>query len=125
MTHLLMIDPNPVLRREALLWSTESGYPTQVVRTVEDALEDMPTSVDVVVLNVENSLTQAERMIRMLKQDERTATLPLLVCTWSTQIQQLAKWVLLGADRTLQHPIERPSFLQALAALIGRESAQS
>lgn len=89
MPRILVVDPNLTLRSEVLKWPTVTGYRTRVVRTLGDAMPQVtsPTSVD---LSYSTSST-AKRRIRMLKQDDRTATLLLLVCTGSTRITQLSK----------------------------------
>jgi CheY-like chemotaxis protein/anti-sigma regulatory factor (Ser/Thr protein kinase) len=82
---------------------------------VELARHDPP---DIIVLDLDLPDMTGEQVLDTLKHDVRTERIPVVILTASVGVDQGPRLLELGASSFLTHPLDAPSFLAALDAVL-------
>jgi len=123
--NILIAEDEPALR-ENLQWMLEmEGYEVRVACDGLDALERARhTRPDLILSDVMMPRLDGYELLRALREDPATATIPVIMLTAKADLQDVRAGMNLGADDYLTKPCRREDMLEAIRARLVRSALQ-
>lgn len=119
---ILLVDDEPDLAQLVSLRLKAAGYEVQVAYDGQQAIDQVKKSrPDLVILDLMLPKIDGYKVCRLLKFDERTRTLPILIFTARAQVEDVTLATECGADAYLTKPFDAEALLSKLAELLGGE----
>jgi CheY-like chemotaxis protein len=112
---VLIVDDEPDLRRMLRLICENAGYHVTEATNGAAALERVALSQpDLIVTDLMMPVMNGNKLIQRLRQDPKTAVIPVLEVTGNPDAAE-------GADATLSKPLEPHRLLDTMASLLKGE----
>jgi CheY-like chemotaxis protein len=112
---VLIVDDEPDLRRMLRLICENAGYHVTEATNGAAALERVALSQpDLIVTDLMMPVMNGNKLIQRLRQDPKTALIPILEVTGNPDAA-------VGADATLSKPFEPRRLVEAMTALLKRD----
>lgn len=114
---ILVVDDETTISSYLQRKLTKLGYSVSVAEDGEKALE-LAFSVlpDIILMDVKLPKLTGTVVCRKLKEDQRTAAIPILLLSAKAQPAEIQEGLAAGADRYLCKPISFPDILSELRA---------
>jgi len=113
---ILVVDDEPNIRHLLKLWLTDAGYRvTEAADGVQALAEARRQRPDLIILDVMMPGVSGFDVTSVLKADERTADIPILILSI---IEDRQRGLRLGADEYLTKPVNTEDLLQTIADLL-------
>ncbi|OGU05572.1 MAG: two-component system response regulator [Geobacteraceae bacterium GWC2_58_44] len=120
---LVVEDEESLLKLESILF-TSKGYQVTGVRDGNAALEAISCHrPDLVVLDVMLPGLDGFEVCRVIKEDPRTSSIPVLMLTAKKSSIDLERGRLAGADAYITKPFKSVKVLEVIAGLLGARHA--
>ncbi|MHB8612725.1 MAG: response regulator [Candidatus Dormibacteraceae bacterium] len=121
---ILVVDDTPFIRELLRLILEDGGYEVIEAQHGGAALQQMQRSVpDLVVTDLMMPVISGPQLVRHLRSDARTASVPILILSSNPNAAEIAS----NADATLGKPFDRASLVAIVESLVGpiREEKQA
>ncbi|MDO8730755.1 MAG: response regulator [Candidatus Omnitrophota bacterium] len=126
-TRLLLVDDEPDLVQMVSVRLKAAGYEISTAYDGQEALEKVKEShPDLMILDLMLPKLDGYKVCRLLKLDERTRGIPILIFTARAQVEDVTLATECGADAYLTKPFEAKVLLgklQELLAAVGKARA--
>lgn len=129
---VLVVDDEPMTRTLLHLMLAPADCEITEAEDGLDALEKIEQRLpDVIILDVMMPRMDGLTLCRQLRQNERTAHLPIILLSAKSQVEAVQEGLLAGADKYLTKPVARRDLVNSIEELLvnsvpqGRESAHS
>lgn len=123
MKRILIVEDDPDLVALARRWLERDGYQVEHVATGPAALEALARSdlPDIVLLDVMIPKIDGFEILRSIRAEARTRTLPVIMVTSFTRDKDVARGRELGATDYIVKPVMELDFLERIAAALARK----
>ena len=123
---ILVVDDTEANRYVVTRHLVRNGYTVDEAGNGHDALEmAVTTAPDLIVLDIRLPDINGFEIARRLREDERTASIPILHLSASfTDAASMARGLDNGADGYLTHPVDPPVILATVRALLRARTAE-
>jgi DNA-binding response OmpR family regulator len=124
MKRILIVDDDPDLVALARRWLERDGYKVEHAATGPAAFEALAKESlpDIVLLDVMLPKIDGFEILRSLRANERTRTLPVVMVTSFTRDKDVARGRELGATDYIVKPVMELDFLQRIAGALAGPS---
>jgi DNA-binding response OmpR family regulator len=123
---ILLVDDEPDLVRVVSLRLKASGYDVDVAYDGHQAIEKIKGNhPDLVILDLMLPKLDGYKVCRLIKFDERTRNIPVLIFTARAQAEDVALATECGANGYLNKPFSPDALLSKLKELLGGVQASS
>lgn len=124
--HLMLVDDEPDLVQIVLVRLKAAGYEVSIAYDGQEALEKVrKAQPDLMILDLMLPKLDGYKVCRLLKFDEKTRAMPILIFTARAQVEDVTLATECGADAYLTKPFEAKALLakiQELLAATGKVS---
>jgi CheY-like chemotaxis protein len=122
---ILIADDDPVQRLLVAATLEKSGFRVEQVNDGAAALERILAGEEcaLLVTDLQMPKMDGDTVIRKLRADSRTATLPVIVLTGSSEASRESELIELGADDYIRKPVEPPLLTARVRAALRRAGA--
>lgn len=118
-TRLLLVDDEPDLVQMVSVRLKAAGYEVSTAYDGQEALEKVKEShPDLMILDLMLPKLDGYKVCRLLKLDERTRGIPILIFTARAQVEDVTLATECGADAYLTKPFEAKVLLGKLQELL-------
>ena len=118
-TRILLVDDEPDLVQMVSARLKAAGYEISTAYDGQEALEKVKESrPDLMILDLMLPKLDGYKVCRLLKFDERTRGIPILICTARAQVEDVTLATECGADAYLTKPFEAKVLLSKLQELL-------
>jgi len=126
MTHALVVDDDPDLRTLVRVVLEPRGFDVTEANTGGEALVTLHTDQlpDVVVLDVQMPDLDGWETLAAIRSQQRTATVPVILCTVRAQQPDVERGWALGCDGFLPKPFSISQLLDQVTAVCERTAAE-
>jgi len=126
MTHALVVDDDPDLRTLVRVVLEPRGFDVTEANTGGEALVALHTDElpDVVVLDVQMPDLDGWETLAAIRSQQRTATVPVILCTVRAQQPDVERGWALGCDGFLPKPFSIGQLLDQVTAVCERSAAE-
>ena len=119
---ILLVDDEPDLVQLVSLRLQAAGYEVQTAYDGQQAIEQVKKNrPDLMILDLMLPKIDGYKVCRLLKFDERTQNLPILIFTARAQAEDVTLATECGADAYLTKPFDASTLLSKLGELLGAE----
>ena len=119
-TCILLVDDEPDLVQMVSFRLTASGYEVITAFDGQQALDQVKKGKpDLIILDLMLPKLDGYKVCRLLKFDERTKSIPVLIFTARAQVEDVTLATECGADAYLTKPFEAKVLLDKLQELLG------
>ena len=119
-THILLVDDEPDLVQMVSVRLKAAGYNVAVAYDGQQALDYVKqTRPDMIILDLLLPKLDGYKVCRLLKFDERTKGIPILIFTARAQVEDVTLATECGADAYLTKPFEAKTLLSKIQDLVG------
>jgi two-component system alkaline phosphatase synthesis response regulator PhoP len=123
--HILVVDDEPDLLELVHYTLTRASYQVVCVKSGEEAMAQVRSQPpDLVVLDVLLPGLDGLEICRLLKQDPRTASLPIIMLTARSEEADIVAGLELGADDYLTKPFSPRVLMARVKAVLRRKRAK-
>lgn len=117
---VLLVDDEPDLVQMVSVRLTAAGYEVVPAYDGQQALDQVKQNrPDLIILDLMLPKLDGYKVCRLLKFDERTKTIPVLIFTARAQVEDVTLATECGADAYLTKPFEAKTLLDKLQELLG------
>jgi chemosensory pili system protein ChpA (sensor histidine kinase/response regulator) len=117
---IMVVDDSLTMRKVLGRLLTREGYHVLTAKDGMEALQMLQDELpDAVVLDIEMPRMDGFELARNIRDDQRTAALPLIVVSSRTAEKHRAVAKEIGIDAYLGKPVQDEALLEAIAALLG------
>ncbi len=117
---VLLVDDEPDLVQMVSVRLTAAGYEVVPAYDGQRALDQVKQNrPDLIILDLMLPKLDGYKVCRLLKFDERTKTIPVLIFTARAQVEDVTLATECGADAYLTKPFEAKTLLDKLQELLG------
>lgn len=121
-TRILLVDDEPDLVQMVLVRLAASGYEVIPAYDGQQALNQVEQAKpDLIILDLMLPKLDGYKVCRLLKFDERTKDIPVLIFTARAQVEDVTLATECGADAYLTKPFEAKTLLEKIQQLLGVE----
>lgn len=121
---ILLVDDEPDLVQLVSMRLTSAGYEVEVAYDGQEALEKVKQSKpDLMILDLMLPKMNGYKVCRLLKFDERTKEIPILIFTARAQVEDITLATECGADAYLTKPFEAKVLLAKIQELLAGGAA--
>lgn len=125
MHKVLIVEDDAVSAELARSVLEKNGYKVSVTATAEDALKRVSSSPpDVVILDLQLPGMSGMRFCKIVKEDAKTASLPIIMLTTQNRESQKVEGLDTGADDYITKPYSPKELIARVAALLRRVERQ-
>ena len=118
-SHLLLVDDEPDLVQVVSMRLKAAGYEVSIAYDGQEALDQVRKSrPDLMILDLMLPKLDGYKVCRLLKFDERTRSIPVLIFTARTQAEDVSLATECGADAYLTKPFEAKVLLDKIQQLL-------
>ena len=120
-TRILLVDDEPDLVQMVSVRLTSAGYEVMKAYDGQEALEKVKKEAhpDLIILDLMLPKLDGYKVCRLLKFDERTRAIPILIFTARAQVEDVTLATECGADAYLTKPFEAKVLLNKIQELLG------
>ncbi len=116
---ILCVDDETAILESLDLLLSQSGYEVMKALSCEDALEKLKAEkVDLALLDTQMPKLDGYEFCRLLKTDERTMNIPVILAAEAAITEDRIKGIEAGAEDFISKPFERPELLERIKALL-------
>ena len=116
---ILLVDDEPDLLQLVSLRLQAAGYGVEVAYDGQQALDQVKLArPDLIILDLMLPKLDGYKVCRLLKFDERTKSIPILIFTARAQVEDVTLATECGADAYLTKPFEAKALLEKLEELL-------
>lgn len=117
---ILLVDDEPDLVQMVSVRLTAAGYEVSTAYDGEEALEQVKRAKpELIILDLMLPKMDGYKVCRLLKFDERTRSIPILIFTARAQVEDVTLATDCGADAYLTKPFEARILLGKIQELLG------
>ena len=117
--HILLVDDEPDLVQMVSVRLKAAGYEVSTAHDGQEALEKVKgSSPDLMILDLMLPKLDGYKVCRLLKLDDRTRGIPILIFTARAQVEDVTLATECGADAYLTKPFEAKVLLSKLQELL-------
>ena len=117
---ILLVDDEPDLAQLVSLRLQAAGYEVRVAYDGQQAMDEVKKNrPDLIILDLMLPKIDGYKVCRLLKFDERTRAVPILIFTARAQADDLTLATECGANAYLTKPFDAATLLAKLAELLG------
>jgi chemosensory pili system protein ChpA (sensor histidine kinase/response regulator) len=121
--HVMVVDDSLTVRRLSGRLLARAGYEVSTAKDGQDALQQMQRTVpELVVLDLEMPRMDGFELVRELRSDPRTATVPIVVVSSRLAEKHQRRAAEMGADAFFGKPYPEDELLACIAGLLHRHS---
>lgn len=118
-TRILLVDDEPDLVQMVSVRLTAAGYEVTPAYDGQQALDQVKQArPDLIILDLMLPKLDGYKVCRLLKFDERTKSIPVLIFTARAQVEDVTLATECGADGYLTKPFEAKALLEKLQQLL-------
>jgi len=119
---ILIVDDDPSITEMLSMLLETRGYAVDVVHSGEEALECIPASTDLILLDLILPDIEGFEVCRRIKQNEDTRHIPIIMLTGKILPNDLIEGLYLGADDYLTKPFEYEELIARMEVAMRRAS---
>jgi two-component system alkaline phosphatase synthesis response regulator PhoP len=124
-TRVLVVEDDPDISELVARYLEKAGYATTRVASGRDALDAVRSKLpDVIVLDVMLPHIDGLEVCRLLRADDRTATIPIIMLTARAEESERIVGLEMGADDYLAKPFSPNELVARVRALLRRAQRQ-
>jgi DNA-binding response OmpR family regulator len=117
--HLLLVDDEPDLVQMVSVRLKAAGYEVSTAYDGQEALEKVrKAQPDLMILDLMLPKLDGYKVCRLLKFDEKTRAMPILIFTARAQVEDVTLATECGADAYLTKPFEAKALLAKIQELL-------
>jgi chemosensory pili system protein ChpA (sensor histidine kinase/response regulator) len=121
--HVMVVDDSLTVRRLSGRLLARAGYEVSTAKDGQDALQQIQRTVpELVVLDLEMPRMDGFELVRELRSDPRTATVPIVVVSSRLAEKHQRRAAEMGADAFFGKPYPEDELLACIAGLLHRHS---
>jgi chemosensory pili system protein ChpA (sensor histidine kinase/response regulator) len=121
--HVLVVDDSLTVRRLSGRLLARAGYEVSTAKDGQDALQQIQRTLpELVVLDLEMPRMDGFELVRELRSDPRTATVPIVVVSSRLAEKHQRRAAEMGADAFFGKPYPEDELLACIAGLLHRHS---
>ena len=119
---ILVVDDEETLREGLQLYLEMDGYSVATASCGKEALEQLPGTFDLVVLDVMMEPMNGIEVAKILKSNHATAHIPIIFLTARDSDEDMVEGLNLGADDYITKPFSMKNVLARIAAVLRRSA---
>jgi pilus assembly protein CpaE len=125
MTRVFVVDDDPSTRRLLQLSLEGEGYEVQTASDGQEGLRRIQDELpDLVILDIVMPGLDGFGFVRQLRQDPRTAEVPIMILSSRAEVHDRVKALKLGADDYLTKPADLPEIIARVGTLLTLENVR-
>ncbi|HSV43265.1 MAG TPA: EAL domain-containing protein [Candidatus Bathyarchaeia archaeon] len=121
--HILLVDDEKHLTDMLSMLLETKGYSVDVASTAVEALQKVSPNHDLIILDLVLPDLDGMEICRRLKQEERTAHIPIIMLSAHSMYEDKVEGLYLGADDFLIKPCEHEELFARMEAVIRRSKS--
>lgn len=123
--HILLVDDEPDLVQMVSVRLRAAGHTVSTAYDGQQALDSVKREIpDLMILDLMLPKLDGYKVCRLLKFDEKTRNLPILIFTARAQVDDITLATECGADAYLTKPFEAKALLGKIQELLAEYSAK-